>query len=183
MQPSHRPLPRAVWLSSAVVAAALVAAVALGACSSSSSSSADAATAAGVISDTFHVPDDARACLEQQFAANGRAGGAMTTTKELSTAQRDAVAEVLETCVSTDQWAQAVAGRITAAVPPADTSKLTTQIDCLTSAVTALDDVQRRALLVGLVVIGSTPQTGDLAIQRGDVLNGLYSACSVVVSS
>ena len=72
------------------------------------------------------------------------------------------------------QWAQAVAGRITAAGPARPTpAKLGTQVECLTTAVQALDDVQRQALLVGLVVIGSAPQTGGLAVQRGDVLNGL----------
>jgi hypothetical protein len=182
MSSLHRSIPRAVRFPAALVVALTLVGGLLGACSSSGSSSAgDAAAAAAVVSSTFHVPADAQACLAQQLAANSKARDAMTSTKELSSSQRDAVAEVLETCVTVEQWAAAIAGRITAAVPPADTSKLTTQVNCLSSAVQALDDVQRRALLVGLVVIGSAPQTGGLAVQRGDVLNGLYAACSVVV--
>jgi hypothetical protein len=182
--PSPRPaLLRALRLPSALAAALLVTGAALGACSSGGSSSADAATAAAVVSDTFHMPAEAQACLEQELAGNSTARKALTTTKELSTSQREAVAAVLEGCITVDQWAEAVAGRITAAVPPADSSKLGTQITCLTGAVKALDDVQRQALLVGLVVIGSAPQTGELAVQRGDVLNGLYATCSVVVGS
>jgi hypothetical protein len=72
-----------------------------------------------------------------------------------------------------------VAGRITAALPPADSTKLATQISCLTGAVGGLDEAQRQALLVGLVVIATAPQTGGLAVERGDVINTLYAACSV----
>jgi hypothetical protein len=163
-----------------------VAGGALGACSSGGSSSTDAtqaAAAADVVSSTFQIPDSAKACLEQKLGTDGTARKALTSTKELSASQREALYGALTACITPDQWAQAIAGRITAAVPPADTSKLSTQVACLTTAVQALDDVQRQALVVGLVVIGSAPQTGELAVQRGDVLNGLYAKCSVVVSS
>ena len=113
-----------------------------------------------MVSETFQMPDSAKACLEQELGADGTARKALTSTKELSASQREALYGVLTACITPDQWAQAVAGRITAAVPPADTSKLGTQVECLTTAVQALDDVQRQALLVGLVVIGSAPQTG-----------------------
>ncbi len=183
--PSPRlPLPRAHRLPSVLVVALLVAGGGLAACSSGdSSSSTDAATAAAVVSQTFQMPDSAKACLEEKLGSEGAARKALTSTKELSAKEREALYGVLTACITPDQWAQAVAGRITAAVPPADTTKLGAQVACLTTAVQALDDVQRQALLVGLVVIGSAPQTGDLAVQRGDVLNGLYARCSVTVSS
>jgi hypothetical protein len=186
MSSPRRTLPRALRLPSVLVVAALVAGVALGACSSGGSSSADAteaAAAAAVVSTTFQMPDSAKACLEEKLAADGTARKAVTSTEELSASQREALYVVLTACITPDQWAQAIAGRITAAVPPADTAKLTTQVACLTSAVQALDDVQRQALVVGLVVVGSAPQTGELAVQRGDVLNGLYTKCSVVVGA
>ena len=186
MPSPRRPLPRALRLPSALVVALLVAGGALGACSSGDSSStaaADAAAAADVVSATFQMPDSAKACLEEKLGADGTARKALTSTKELSASQREALFGVLTACITPEQWAQAVAGRITAAVPPADSSKITTQVACLTAAVQALDDVQRQALLVGLVVIGSAPQTGELAVQRGDVLNGLYAKCSVAAGA
>ena len=162
-----------------LVAAVLVAGAVLGACSSGGASADQATAATSAVGSTFNLPDDAKSCLQEHFAANGTAARAMTSTSELSSSQQAAVAKVLETCVSVDQWAQVVAGRISSALPPADSSKLVTQVNCLTGAVTGLDDTQRRALLVGLVVIKTAPQTGGLAVQRGAVLNTLYKACSV----
>src|SRR3954452_10261467 len=104
MSPAGPSLLRAPVVRSALVAAALLAAVTLGACSSGGASSADAGAAATAVGDTFHLPDDAMSCLQEQFAGNSRAAGAMTSTKELSDSQREAVAEVLETCVAVDQW-------------------------------------------------------------------------------
>lgn len=173
-------LPRALRLPSVLLVVLALGAGALGACSSSGTASADqAAAATAAVTATFNLPDDAKACLQDGFAADAKAAKAMTATSELSSSQQEAVAKVLETCLTIDQWAQVIAGRITNALPPADASQLDTQVGCLTRAVTALDEVQRRALLVGLVVISTTPQTGPLAIQRGDVLNTLYGACSV----
>jgi len=179
-----RPLPRAVRLPPVLLGLLLlVSGAVMGSCSSSNgASSADAQAASDAVSRTFNLPDDATTCLREHFAADAKAARAMTSTEELSTSQQEAVGAVLEGCVTVDQWAQAVAGRITNALPPADTTKLTTQVECLTTAITALDEVQRRALLVGLVVIQTAPQTGPLAVQRGDVLNNLYGACSVKAS-
>jgi len=186
MSPSRRSLRRLLRVPSTVVAVLVVAGGVLGACSSSGTSSSDstmATEAAAVVAATFHIPASAQSCLEEELASNATARDGLTTTDELTSAQKDAVSEVLLACVGADQWAQAVAGRITAAVPPADTRDLTTQVTCLTDAVEALDATQRQALLVGLVVIGTAPQTGPLAVQRGDILNGLYTTCSVAVGS
>lgn len=178
-----RSVPRAVRLPSVLVGVLLVGTTALGACSSSSSASpAEATAATEAVGRSFNLPDDAVTCLEQQFTASGTAARAMTSTEELNSSQRVAVAKVLETCVTVEQWAGAVAGRITNALPPADSSKITTQIGCLAGAVTGLDEDQRRALLVGLVVLETAPQTGNLAIERGGVINTLYRACSVTPS-
>jgi hypothetical protein len=179
MSSSLRPFPRVVLLPSVLLVLALLGGAALGACSSSGSSPAAAAAASDAVGRSFTLPEDAMACLKEHFAADGKAAAAMTSTGELSSSQRTAVAKVLEACVTVDQWAEAVAGRITAALPPADSSKLTTQISCLTGAVGGLDEAQRQARLVGLVVIATAPQTGGLAVERGDVINTLYAACSV----
>jgi hypothetical protein len=177
-----RSLPRTARLPSVLVALVLLAGTALGACSSSGASADQATAAKEAVGRSFNLPDDAMSCLQEHFAADGKAARAMTSSSELSSSQQQAVEQVLEACVTVEQWAGAIAGRITSALPPSDSAKVTTQIDCLTGAVRGLDEVQRRALLVGLVVLGTAPQTGALAVQRGDVLNTLYRACSVTPS-
>jgi len=163
----------------AVLVAAVVTALGLfvGACSAGGTS-ADATVAAGVVSETFRVPDQSRACLQQRFLDDPTGTRVVVSTGEPSDAARAALADDVEACVSNDQFAAAVAARISANLPPPDSAQTTAQVECLTTNLLALSDDQRRALLVGLVAL-STPPTGPLAEDRATVVNAIYGACGV----
>jgi len=162
-----------------VLVAAIVTALGLlaGACSTGGTA-ADATVAAGVVSDTFRVPDESRACLQERFQADPTGTHVVVSTGEPNDAARAALADDVEACVSHDQFAAAVAARISANLPPPDSAQLTAQVDCLTTNLLALSDDQRRSLVVGLVALG-TPPTGALAQDRATVVNAVYGACGV----
>ena len=180
MEPPQSPAAGRRRVHEGALLVALVASVlglVAGACSAGGHA-ADATVAAGVVSDTFRVPNEARACLQERFQADPTATRVVVTTGEPSDAARAALADDVEACVSKDQFAAAVAARISANLPPPDSAQTTAQVECLTTNLLALGDDQRRALLVGLVALG-TPATGPLAQDRATVVNAIYGACGV----
>lgn len=155
----------------------------LGACSSSGSSPSPAAVDnVAAASDDLHLSSEARACLVEGFDSNSKARGAINGTKELSADQRDAIEAVVDACIPPNEMAKVLATEITASIPPSDAPKAAAQEACLEQAILALDAPSRQALVVGLLVVRTSPVDGDLALERGDAVNNILASCSVTVS-
>jgi hypothetical protein len=169
--------------ASSLLAVTLAGVAVLGACSSSSSGTEDqdAAQAAGTIAQVFALDEDGEACLEDELESRPEAWSLLTGEDEPSAATQDALALVLESCVTEEQFATAVAGGISASLPPRGTDDPSAQTECLHEQILALGDDQRRVLMVGLLALAAPP-TGELAIARNDVINGLYGACGVEIA-
>jgi len=170
--------PRTVLLA---LLAPLAAGSVLAACSSSGPPPrTQAEDAAATVAGTFQLGADAQTCLEDGFRDDADALSVVGTVSEPPTATQAALAEVLDACATVEQYASSVAAQIGAALPPSDTADQSTQVRCVADRIQALDDTERRALLVGLVAL-TAPPTGELALARNDVVNGLYEACGVTV--
>lgn len=168
---------------SVVTVAALVASMGVAGCSSSSSPSSSAPSAdeaAGAVAAAFHLSDDVRPCLAAGFSDHGAAVDVMVSTREPTGSQQDLLAQVVEGCLTDEDFATSVAGSISSALPPPDTAQAATQIECLRTAVLALDDGDQRTLMVGLLAQGA-PLDGKVATARSELVNSLYTTCGVTV--
>lgn len=161
------------------LAMGLVATVVAG-CSGSSTPAdrSGAEDAAATISGIFQFTADQQSCLTDGFEGDTKALGVVGATGEPSAADQDALASVLDGCVTVDQFAAGFAARLASALPPSGTTDGAAQVRCVTDQVKALDDTSRRTLFVGLVAI-TAPPTGQLAIARGEVVNGITQACGM----
>ncbi|HEY6534000.1 MAG TPA: hypothetical protein VIY72_16950 [Acidimicrobiales bacterium] len=165
------------------VAAVVAVALATG-CSGSSSPSSSTPSpedAAGVVVQAFRLPESTRSCLVDGFSQRSAARAALTTTDEPSGAEQDALGEVVDDCVTPDEFATAWAASIGVSLPPTDPARVIEQANCLHDAVLALEDGPRRTLVVGLLTIGG-PIVSDLAMARNDLINGLFATCEVTVA-
>lgn len=149
------------------------------ACTSSSGDEEMGGDDAGtVVAGAYRLDDEGRACLVDAFSAEPATADLLLTTEEVDPGEADALADVLRGCMSDEQLAAAVAGLVGDALPPTDTSRVESQAACLEQAVLDLDDPSRRTLAVGLLLL-AVPADSELAIARGEVVNGLYTACGV----
>jgi hypothetical protein len=151
-------------------------------CSGSSTPAArsDAEDAAATISGIFQLTADQQTCLKDGLDGDRQALSVVGATDEPSADDQAALATVLDGCVTVDQFAAGFAARIASALPPTGTVDGATQVRCVTDQVKALDDTRRHALFVGLVAI-TAPPTGQLALARGEVVNGITDACGMQV--
>jgi hypothetical protein len=180
---AHRPAERLVAVGlGALVLAGLVS------CSSSSSGTEeqDAPQAAESVAGTFGLDEAGQECLEDEFEARPAGRELLTGETEPSAAAQEALVTVLDTCVGHEQFARSMALSISASLPPATdgpsgTADPTAQTECLEREILGLDEARRRAFMVGLLALGAPP-TGELALARNDVTNGLYQACGVDVA-
>lgn len=163
----------------AVAAIALL----LSACSSSdpaSSSTPSSEDAAVFVTRTFDVPDAAHSCLVDAFSQRSEAVTALTSTEELTESEQEALSDVVDACVTPEVFAYSVADGITAAFPPPDPTQTEAQTSCLRDAVLAIDDGQRRVVQAGLLTLEG-PIDSELALARGDFINGLNKTCAVSI--
>lgn len=183
--PQVSPTPIAPFPSRrARAGAALVAVLALGgalatACGSSGPADrSDAEDAAATISGIFQLTADQQTCLKDGFEDDPKALAVVGTSEEPSDAAQAALGQVLDSCVTVEQFAAGFAARVAAALPPTGTADGTAQVRCVTEQVGALDATRRQTLFVGLVAI-TAPPTGPLAIARGEVVNAITQACGM----
>ena len=141
----------------------------------------DAAQVLGELADAFALPDDARACLVGRFSSDSTARDLVNSADEPTVAERTALAEAVDACMTRDQFAAAIAARITAQLPPPDSAGIATQIDCLTTALLGLSQSDHEGLVVGLLVL-SAPPTGELALARSQAVNDLNTTCGITPS-
>ena len=160
-----------------LVAALVLVAAGAPACSSEDPAPPTDSTAAAV-AEVFLLSGGSVTCLQQRLEAAPDARRAVVATDELSESEEQALGDVLEACVGTDQLAGAFAARTAHALPPADPDQGPAQTACVEQAVRDLDEGQRRSLEVGLVTLAG-PLESDLALRRNDVVNLLYGACDV----
>jgi hypothetical protein len=177
----RRALGPAPILSGLVVGLVLL--LGLGACSSSSSGTEeqDAPKAAESVAETFGLDEAGRDCLEGEFESRPAARELLTGESEPSASAQEALIAVLDTCVGEEQFARAMAVSISASVPPSGTADPSAQTDCLEREIVELEESQRRAFMIGLLAL-SAPATGELAMARNEVVNGLYTACGVDIA-
>ncbi len=160
------------WALVVLILAPLVAACSAAGTGSSSDE------AAGAVADAFALPDDARACLVGRFSSDSSARDLVNSADEPTVAERAALATAVDACMTRDQFAAAIAARITAQLPPPDSAGIATQIDCLTTALLGLSQSDHEDLMVGLLVL-SAPPTGELALARSAIVNDLNDTCGI----
>jgi hypothetical protein len=161
-----------------LVALVLAGAVATACGSSTPAARSDAEDAAATTSGIFQFTADQQACLKDGFEGDPKALAVVGGTEEPAPAAQEALATLLDACVTVDQFAAGFAARIVSALPPTGTADGAAQVRCVTDQVKALDDTQRHTLFVGLVAI-TAPPTGPLAIARGEVVNSITQACGM----
>jgi len=159
-------------LGTAVLVAVVVGVLATACRSSPDAPSADAA--AQTVASGFGLSTDDRPCLQQAFSDNPDARVAMATGGESTTAQRESLRGVLETCISPTELAAIVARDAAGAIPGADPARQ----ECLRSTVDGFDPDTRAILLVGLVLSGDGAVT-QLDVDLSSVTSKLFSACNV----
>jgi hypothetical protein len=171
----------------AVVIGLLIVLVSAGACRSSNGpdergsegtgrEDVSAADAAGTVADVFSVPDDQRACLEQQFADRAEARAVFGGQGVASAAALRALGEVEAACIPIETLALAITGGVDDGFGGTLTDE---QKTCLGDQIQALDVDDRDRLLVGLVV-STTGALDDAGIaELGQVTSGLLAACDL----
>jgi hypothetical protein len=160
----------------------VVLAASAGACSSSSTppDRSRAEDAASSVAGAFQLSPDQQTCLRDGFDGDARALAVVGTTSEPSAGDQEALAAVVEGCVTTEQFASSFAAKVGANLPATGTADPNAQVRCVADQVRQLDDADRRALLVGLLALGAPP-TGPAAMARNDVVNAIYAACGVTL--
>ncbi len=155
------------------------------ACSSDTPSEGPPADqAAGAITSGLRLPTDTEACLTEQLQNDDQARALLDpgALADASPGDRQALTEVMDACVTPDVFAAAVASSISGSIPAASDAATEAQTQCLHDAVVGLPDDERSDLVLGVLALDA-PIDSDLAVARGDIVNGLYTSCGVTVQA
>lgn len=158
----------------------LLALVDIGACSSKKADTVSAGEAAGMVSDVFTLPADQRSCLEQHFADSAAARQVLNSGDVASAGDLRAFGEVEAACIPPET----LAASITNSANDSFGGTLTdAQKACLSDGVAALDEADRKKLLVGLVVSNSGAMDVAGIAELGQVTNGLLNLCRLDIAT
>jgi hypothetical protein len=166
-----------------VAAIVLCVAAALASCGSSDDGTdaerPTADEAAEVITSGFGLDVATGECLQERFGGDDGddAITAMVRGSRSEDGQRDALAGVLEACISAESFADAVGVAVAAAVPGSTPERDA----CVRGRIGALDPDQRRTVMLGLVLSGDA-QVDDLQVQRAEIIQGVYDECGVSIT-
>jgi hypothetical protein len=175
---THRTPRRAL-----TAALALSVVLTLTACASSGGADDERPTpeeAAEVITSGFGLDGDAGGCLRERFAADGGEGArtAMVRGSRASDDQRQALAGVLDACITAESFADAVAAAVAAGVPGATPERDA----CVRGEIEGLDPAERSTLMLGLLLSGDL-QLDELQVERARITQDVYDACDVTPST